>query len=345
MQGQVVQHVAQRLRPFGVGLAEQRLRPRLVPGRIEAARRVGLLRRDAPAGQHARERAHVGLGVAAGPARAFGAQRVQLEHFARQVLVQAGHARARAVARRRPRRALHHAGVGPGRLHVVEVAQHRRMGGRSEQQRLERPGDVGPDRIALERTDQAARAALGERDREVIGPEQLQTLGERTPGRDRGADARARIGHDGLAVMAGEQLLGGAAGRRIARGQSTFDFSRHQREPAAGVEQRLAARCIGRPDLRQQPGLRIGADVVERGFAEAKAMRRDGGGEGWGKRGHGGYRVDESSLAARRQGGMSRASRKVARVSPRSGRPAWPCRPQGDGKGGGAVGPALRRVQ
>ena len=210
MARQVVQHLLQRIGAFRIGLAEHGLAARLMPIRVEGVARVGALQADAPAGQHACERGHVGLVVAT-----LDAERVQLQHLTRQVFVQAGDACGLAVARGAPRGAGDDARVRSGRQAVVEVTQHRRVCGRCDQQRFERAGDVRPDRIALERTDQPTCAALGERDGEVIGPEELQPFGKRPAGRHRGEKTRACVRQADLAVVAGQHLLGGHAGWRV----------------------------------------------------------------------------------------------------------------------------------
>ena len=252
-----------------------------MPRRVEWNRLVGAVLADPPAAQQRREGRHVGLRVAARAgargASAGGAQRVKFKHFACEVLVDAGDARRFVPARGAARLERDDARVRPGRLRVVEVAQHRRVRRRGEEQRLEAAGDVRPDGVALERADQAARAALQQRDREVVGPEHLQSLGERARRGGCGGQARTRVGSDDLAVVAGEELLGGHAGRRIPRLAAQLALGGDMRERALGVEKPRAARRIGRADLRREPARRIATDDREIGFAETEPMRRDRG--------------------------------------------------------------------
>ena len=146
--------------------------------------------------------------------------------------------RAPRLAARRP------ASCGPAECAVVEVAQHRRMGGRGDQQGLERPAMFG--RIAS-RSNAPTRprvAALEERDGEVVGPEQLQPLGEGPAGRGGGGQARAGVG---------EQASRGSgrrpparrvmAGRRIARRHRASRALRRRGEAPAGVSSRPLPRA------------------------------------------------------------------------------------------------------
>ena len=254
---QVVQHAAERLGAFAVGLAEDDLAARLVPGGVERPG-AGLqpVLADAPAAQHGSEGRDVGLGVDAGPRR-LGAERVQLEHLAGQVLVDAGDARAFVLPGGAPRLESNDARVRPGRLGVVEVAQHRRVRGRGEQQGLEVAGNVRADGIALESADEAARGALELRDREVVGPEPVQPLGERPLRRGGGRQARERVGEDHVAVVAGKHLLGGHSRWRLSGELPLLALGGDVVECHAGVEQAAATRHVGRPDPRRQPAARV----------------------------------------------------------------------------------------
>ena len=268
---ELMQDLAQRVGAFGVALAENRLATGLVPRRIEG--QCGTVDQgfDAPAGQHGGERGDVGLRVAT-----MDSQGMQLEDLAREVLVQSCEPRAflhLLCAPRGPRDGTRVRACGQV---VVEIAQHRRMRRRSDQQLLERAGDVRPDGLALERADEPAHAALGERDGEVIGPEQLQPFGERAACRRRGQQPRPCIGNRHLAIVAGEDLLGGHAGRRIARESALLGLGLDVGQRLRRAQQAGAAWLIGRADLRDQPGLRIGLRDIERRFAQAEAVHCDG---------------------------------------------------------------------
>ena len=306
--GEVVQDLAQGLLAFAVALAEQAFVAGLVPGGFEACRaaRIGLAiafvtglvhvgrRGHAPARQNGRKGSHVGLRVDAGPGGRR-AERVQFDDFTRQVLVQAGDPRRLAVigALGALGQAPDHGRVGPGRLIVVEVAQHGWVGDRGAQQVFEAAGDVRADCFALEGADQAAGAGLGHRDGEVIGPEQGQAFSKRPIGERGCRQPRARVCQHQLAEVIAELLLRG--GLRAVRhgwrrghgvGFTALAPLLHELGMAAqtvgGTGQRLARQAAdlqrGRPDLARQPIAGVAAQGgVELRLAETEAMRGDGG--------------------------------------------------------------------
>ena len=157
---------------------------------------------------------------------------------------------------------------------VVEVAQHRRMGGGRDQQGLEAAGDVRPDRVALERADQAASRALEDRDGEVVGPEPLQPLGERPLGCRGGGEARPGIG-DQRCRDSGRRT----PARPVMPGGGFFAWTRlfalfgDKAERGRRVEQAAAARRIGRADLRREPAFGVAADDAEIRLAQSEPMR------------------------------------------------------------------------
>jgi hypothetical protein len=196
---------------------------------------------------------------------------VQLEHLACEVFVQARD--AGQVGRLReggPAGApLHDHRLGPRAELVVQVAQHRAMAHGVTQQALEGARDMRPDRLALEGASQPARRALGDRHREVVGPEHHEPLGKRAcGGRSRG-QVRAHVGlHEALEVL--HQALIGAAGvghrcRSVARGGRASEGHaalrlQEARVAAQAFTQRgelLAPGRICRPDLRQQPAMGV----------------------------------------------------------------------------------------
>ena len=237
-------------------------------------------RRDRPAGQQRGEGGHVGLGVAAAP-RLSAPERVQLQHLARQVLVEAG--QARRASCRAAARAARATTASPGRPTARCRGSAASPGGvvAATSSVSNAAGDVRPDRLALEGADQAAHAALGDRDGEVVGPEQ----------RSRSANGR-RVA---TAVVRRERASAGrsrGSGRRsacsaaapghVAQRLLAVALGGDQVERPAGVEQAVAARDIGRADLRQQPAARIVAD-------DARAWPRRGrsGGRRWRQRADG----------------------------------------------------------
>ena len=157
-----------------------------------------------------------------------------------------------------------------------------------------------PDRLALEGACQPARGALGDGHREVVGPEHHEPLGER-PGRGGGGrQVRAHVGlHEALEVL-DQPLLGAAAiGHRPLRGghlrtghlctgrrrgrTGQRDAALRLQEPRVAAKalaergELLAARRVGRSDLRQQPAGRIGAQRLQPGLGQAETVRREGG--------------------------------------------------------------------
>ena len=149
------------LTALGIALVEQSLGTRLVRERAKAERpRRRLLRsRDRPAGQDARQRLDIVLRIAA-----IDTERVQLEDFASEILVEAA---AGALAGHR---------IGTDRLRVVEIEQHRRMALDRKQHVGEAAEHVRPDRLALERTGKAADEGAARRHREVVAPELHEPL-------------------------------------------------------------------------------------------------------------------------------------------------------------------------
>ena len=146
---------------------------------------------------------------------------------------------------------------GPADSAVVEVAQHRRMGGRGDQQGLERPAMFG--RIAS-RSNAPTRPRvepLSDRDGEVVGPEQCS----RSANGRRVAAAVARRERASairrLAVVAGDHLLGGLARRRIARQLPLLALVGDEPRARRGVSSRPAAARRRRPGRSApQPALR-----------------------------------------------------------------------------------------
>ena len=131
---------------------------------------------DAPSGEDLGERDDVGLGVAGRDP-----DRVQLEQFARVVLVEAA-AGALAVP-----------AVRPGRVVVVEVAQHGGVLGGRHQQIGEAAEDMRADRLALIGADHPGHEILGlVRHREVVGPEHRPAFVEA----DRGLAGLNEAGRD-----------------------------------------------------------------------------------------------------------------------------------------------------
>ncbi len=133
-------------------------------------------------GQRARESRDVLLRVAA-----VDAERVQLENFARQVLVDAELAIA---GRRAPVATLRELRARPDRSLVVQVQDHRGMRFDGGQHVREPARDVRPDRFVLQRSGEREHLRLVGGDREMVGPEMHQSLAKRFFGRDGDAVAR-----------------------------------------------------------------------------------------------------------------------------------------------------------
>ena len=68
--------------------------------------------------------------------------------------------------------------VRPHRLGLVEIEQHAGMPGRGNQQVGECSGHAGPDHLALEHPSKGNGYRLGRRNREMVRPEQDETLRE-----------------------------------------------------------------------------------------------------------------------------------------------------------------------
>jgi hypothetical protein len=216
-----------------------------------------------------------------GPGGVGGAERVQFQDLARQVLVQAGQARRAGGIGGAPfaggrltalRQALHDARVGPRRQVIVEVAQHGRVRGAGAQQVGEAACDVRADGLALEGADDAAHGALAQRHGEVVAPEHRQPFGEGARGARSGGKARALVG-----AHAGAQglfvALGPAADRRGLQTQAGGGVGQSVR--ATGIGDWLLR--VGRADLRPQPAGRVVADDGQIGLAEAETVGSEGG--------------------------------------------------------------------
>ena len=217
-----------------VDLADHGLRSRLVQARIEhelaAMLRIARRRNDGPAGQHLGEARHVLLRVD----RAH-AERMQLEDFAREVLVQP----ARVDEARDRLRA--------DRARVVEIEQHSRMAGRRQQHVGEAAEHVRADRLALVAAGHAHRR-VG-RDAEMVRPEPDQPLDESDLGRDRGIEPRLRFAQE-------DSAAGSPRPRESARRASASMFS--MEAPGHGA-------LVGRLLLRDQARLPLLAEVERRG--------------------------------------------------------------------------------
>ena len=188
MLGKVGQHCA-RLRNarLTVARAHDRLGAWLVRGVVErelaelaaAGKPVGA---DRPARECTRESGDVLLRVAA-----VHAERVQLENFARQVLVDA----ELAIAGRRASVAtLRELRARADRSLVVQVQDHRGMRFDGGQQVGEPARDVRPDRFVLQCSGEREHLRLVGGDREMVGPEMDQSLAKRFFARDCNAIAR-----------------------------------------------------------------------------------------------------------------------------------------------------------
>ena len=180
--------------------AHDDLLARLVRERAEAeAGRIGP-QVDRPAGQHPGEVGHVGLGVAGG-----GADGVQFEALARQVLVQP------ALA------ALTGRAVRADRAGVVQIQQHRGMAHHRQQHVGEPTGDMRADRFLDEGAGHSRALATAQRDREVIGPEPDQSFAERRLGRQRVGQLRRRVLAEQGPAARLTRRTDGFAGPRAAR--------------------------------------------------------------------------------------------------------------------------------
>jgi hypothetical protein len=192
-----------------MGCAQQRLRPVVVPVRVEleeplahvlrtqrgphvGRRRVQRLHAHAHAGEHARQLLHVGLRVAAAHA-----QRVQLHQLARVVLVD-------AVARV---------------LRVVQVAQHGRVVQRGAEQVAEPAERVRAHGVLFVVAHHRADVVLAQVDVEVVHPEPRHLLLQLV-GRVQRAqhEARLRLACEGvqlLLVRLARRLLLVFVGQRV----------------------------------------------------------------------------------------------------------------------------------
>ncbi len=97
-----------------------------------------------------------------------------------------------------------HRAVRAERAELVEVQQHRRMRLGGFQQIAEAPHHVWANCLELERPGERHDINLVRRDREVIGPEVHQPLGERRGGGQRGDDPRV----DGVVIVAAQYAAG-----------------------------------------------------------------------------------------------------------------------------------------
>ena len=186
-----------------------------------------------------------------------------------------------------PRRdALRELGVGPDRLLVVEVGDHRRVHLDGEQQLGEAAGDARPDRLVLERGGGAEADLLVDRDREVIGPELHQPLAERRGAGDGGLRARRGLGDvvrlDALVDRVGRRqrgLAGGPAGGALARFVTLLARGEEagQHLAARGEPADLRRRLVRGAQLLEQPAARIAGDAVElaRPGTEAEPVGRN----------------------------------------------------------------------
>ena len=139
---------------------------------------VGILQpRDRPAGQDACQRLDIVLRVAA-----IDAERVQLHHLARQILVEADMT------------ALPGLRIRADREHLVEIEQHRRMPLGGEQHIDEAAGDMRPDRLALESPGEAADDRPHAGYSEMIAPEARQPFLQRRIAIDDRVEARIELG-------------------------------------------------------------------------------------------------------------------------------------------------------
>ena len=123
---------------------------------------------DRPTGQRQREAGHVGLRVAA-----VDAQRVQLEYFPGEVLVDV---KLPAAATHPTGGALCEPGVRTDRRLIVEVENHRRMRFDCLQHVDESAANPGTNRFVLERRRERHHRRLVRGHREMIGPEMNQSF-------------------------------------------------------------------------------------------------------------------------------------------------------------------------
>ena len=288
-----------------VAAAEQRLRPRLMRVGVELKQlRAGacddiVIDQIAqarplvgPTGDDRRQRLHIRLRVAA-----VHAERMQLQHFAGEVLVDA---RWSAAARQAPSasRVLASGAVGPDRQPVVEIDDHARMLGRCEQHVGKATSNVRPDRFLLERWRQCHCAGFGGRDGEMVGPEMHQPFVHRRLRRQRGFHARCDCARDAEAEVLHEVFLNrkplqlflrdALAFRAFFDARAVAVVQAPPRQPAAKREQIVFGRwqCGDRcrrlslaADLPLHPAARVVRDNAQftGARAEAEAMRGEGG--------------------------------------------------------------------
>jgi hypothetical protein len=140
---------------------------------------------------------------------------------------------------------------------------------------LEAPGDMGPDGLALEGADEPARAGLGHRHREVVGPELRQPLGK-GPGRQGGGEQPgACIGLDQAAEVFGKlQFSRAHVGVCSPVPPCTLEL-RESLQPQRGAGQIAAMLCGGWSHLHEQPAARVGRDVAQPGLAQPEAVCSD----------------------------------------------------------------------
>jgi hypothetical protein len=242
---------------FRIGLAQQSLRARLVKLRIEVEiSGIGFVEpRDRPAGQDARERRDIVLRIAA-----IDAERVQLHHLAREVLVEPDMA---ALAGLR---------IRADRQHLIEIEQHRRMAFDGEQHVDKAPGDVRPNRFALERAGEAANDRPDTRDRKVIAPEARHPLQERRIAGNRRVVPRRDLSEIDRAepfVLGFFRIVGLVLSRVLA-------VLQHFRDHRRGGRQTRIERCRPSIELLQYPTARIAGNRLQLAGRrrEAEARRR-----------------------------------------------------------------------
>ncbi len=248
-----------------------------------------------PAGDDVGEARHVVLGVDGAHA-----ERMQLEDFAREILVETA---LLPLAGDR---------VRADRARIVEIDQHRRMGLDRQQHVGEAAEHVRADRLALVGAADRTHAALVGGDAEMIRPEPDEPFGEADVGAERGMNARLGLVEIDLLRHGGTGIRGAARAastacrvlRRRTRSAPRLAASHRccSAGPAApplrglaryallllkleGRARRLAARRqirIGDPsgarpvELGQQRAARIGRDRGDRpgARAETEAMKR-----------------------------------------------------------------------
>ena len=209
---------------------------------------------DRPAGQDFRELGHVLLGIAA-----IDPDRVQLQHLARQVFVEAPIPRA-------PRRRF-----GSDRLGVVEIEQHRRMARNRDQHIAEPTHHMRADRLVLEPDRDRKHHWPLDRHGKVIGPELDQPLPE---GRRADGGGQRALGGVVLEILAQLRLK---HLREI--GVGLLLFARFQELGEPGRRRRACPSRRGWAELLPQPSAGIGRDGGEFAVpgAEAEPIGRDGG--------------------------------------------------------------------